>query len=69
MKVHGRITTFDEARGDGTFRSDDGEDFYFHCVVIANGSRTITVGARAEAVRCVGHLGRDELSDLNEVGF
>lgn len=41
-------------------RSESGEEFYFHCVVIADGSRTITPGARAQALRRVGHRGRDE---------
>jgi len=61
LKLSGRIASFDEARGDGVFRSDNDDEFYFHCVVIADGSRTITPGAPALALRRVGHLGRDEV--------
>lgn len=61
MKVLGRIASFDDARGDGIFRSDNGDEFYFHCVVIADGSRTIAPGVQAQALRRVGHLGRDEV--------
>ncbi|MBW4078684.1 MAG: hypothetical protein HIU84_09300 [Acidobacteria bacterium] len=67
MRLVGQIQSFDEARGDGAFLSDDGEEFYFHCVVITDGTRTIAVGARATAVRHVGHLGRDELSQLEAI--
>jgi cold shock CspA family protein len=58
--MEGRIESFDDARGDGTVRSDGGERFYFHCVEIADGSRTIDVGARITAQRGVGHRGHDE---------
>ena len=58
--MEGRIESFDDARGDGRLRSDAGEVFYFHCVAIADGSRTIDVGQRICAQRGVGHLGRDE---------
>jgi hypothetical protein len=42
-------------------RSDDGQLFYFHCVAIEDGSRTILVGVRAAGERHVGRLGKDEL--------
>jgi cold shock CspA family protein len=58
--MKGRIETFDDHRGDGLVRSDDGETFYFHCVSIADGSRSIAVGERVTARRGVGHLGHDE---------
>jgi cold shock CspA family protein len=67
LKTLGRITSFDDVRGDGLFQSDDGQELYFHCVVIADGSRTIDVGVRAKGVRRVGHLGRDELYDVETV--
>ena len=60
----GRIALFDDARGDGVFRSENGEEFYFHCVVIADGSRTIAPGTLARALRRVGHLGRDEVGHV-----
>ena len=58
--IIGVIESFDEHRGDGHLRSDDGVDFYFHCVAIADGSRSIPPGVRAEGRRAVGHLGHDE---------
>lgn len=54
------VTRFDEFRGDGVVTNDDGEEIYFHCVAIANGSRSINVGARVSIELQVGHLGRDE---------
>ena len=57
----GEVVTFDDQRGDGVFRADDGTEFYFHCVVIADGSRTIATGLPAQATRRVGLRGRDEV--------
>ncbi|MGD0852628.1 MAG: hypothetical protein ABSA07_04635 [Acidimicrobiales bacterium] len=65
--MRGRIEAFDEHRGDGLVRSDAGEGFYFHCVDIADGTRTITVGQRVSAKRSVGHLGHDEAAEIVEV--
>lgn len=62
--MDGVISSFDEVRGDGWFQSSSGEAFYFHCVTIADGSRTIPEGVRASARRCVGHLGVDEVCDV-----
>ena len=62
--ITGVVTDFNEARGDGWLTADDGTSFYFHCVVIADGTRTIAVGATAVARRAVGHLGRDEAADV-----
>jgi cold shock CspA family protein len=65
--VRGIVETFDERRGDGIIRSDHGERLYFHCVSIADGSRQIDPGARVEARRRVGHVGRDEVVDVTKV--
>ncbi len=40
----GEVTEFDARAGLGTIRSDDGTEFRFHCVEIADGSRSIEVG-------------------------
>jgi cold shock CspA family protein len=58
--MKGRVESFDDRRGDGLVRSDEGQGFYFHCVNIADGSRSIDVGQPVSAKRGVGHLGRDE---------
>ncbi|MGC2484643.1 MAG: hypothetical protein WA359_00155 [Acidimicrobiales bacterium] len=60
----GIVESFDDRRGEGVVRGDHGEHLYFHCVNIADGSRHIDVGARIEATRHVGHLGRDEARDV-----
>jgi cold shock CspA family protein len=42
----GRVTAFDDHVGSGTVVTDDGADSWsFHCTRIADGSRTIEVGA------------------------
>lgn len=41
----GTVSGFDESRGLGTVRAADGREFPFHCVEIADGSRTIVTGA------------------------
>jgi cold shock CspA family protein len=58
--VTGVVTSFDDHRGDGEIRSDQGESFYLHCVEIADGSRTIAVGARVSFVPRPGLLGEEE---------
>lgn len=44
----GTVTDFDDATGLGTVTDADGREFLFHCIEIADGTRTITVG---QAVR------------------
>jgi hypothetical protein len=67
VRVVGVIESFDDGRGDGVFLSDEGERLYFHCVTIANGTRHIDTGVRAEAERHVGHVGRDEVVAVTEL--
>ena len=44
--AHGTVATFDDVKGFGTVRDDGtGEEHFFHCTAIADGSRTIEVGA------------------------
>lgn len=65
--THGTVVAFDEARGDGWIVSDSGVRYYFHCVAIADGTRTIPVGAKVQGQRRVGLLGADELVDIYSV--
>ena len=44
----GKVTGFDPHRGLGTVLGDDGTEFPFHCVSIADGSRDIAVGEIVE---------------------
>jgi cold shock CspA family protein len=64
IEVAGFVESFDDRRGDGYIHGDDGEQFYFHCVQISDGSRSIPVGARVTAQRRVGRLGRDEVGHV-----
>lgn len=66
-QVHGVVSTFDEIGGWGNLRLDDTTELYFHCTAIADGSRTIPVGVRAQA-RCapVG-IGTWEVIDVTTV--
>jgi cold shock CspA family protein len=41
----GTVTAFDEPLGLGTITSEDGSEHLFHCIEIADGSRSIAVGA------------------------
>ncbi|MGH9021378.1 MAG: hypothetical protein ACRDV0_10240 [Acidimicrobiales bacterium] len=58
--MRARVVSFDAARGLGLLETDEGESLSFHCVEIADQSRSITVGARVSASRSVGRLGYDE---------
>lgn len=44
----GIVTAFDEEVGLGVVTAADGTDHPFHCIEIADGSRTIAVGADVE---------------------
>ena len=42
----GVVVDFDDDKGIGTVRSEDGRELFFHCTQIADGTRTIPVGAQ-----------------------
>jgi cold shock CspA family protein len=60
----GTVDTFDEARGLGTVRSDDGAVLGFHCTSITDGSRTIDVGRPVRFTVVAGPLGRWEAARI-----
>jgi cold shock CspA family protein len=60
-EVIGTVVSFDFEAGFGFLESADGQQWFFHCIDIADGSRSIAVGSVARGVRVVGRLGRDEL--------
>jgi cold shock CspA family protein len=62
--VTGVVTEFDEPAGIGTVTADEGGEHFFHCTAIADGTRTIEVGARVRFEVVPGRLGRWEASDL-----
>jgi cold shock CspA family protein len=62
--VRGTVETFDAQIGLGAVRGDDGRLYPFHCVQIADGSRTIPVGTAVRASIVAGHLGRWEATAI-----
>ena len=62
--MRGTVTAFDEHRGIGELTADDGATYPFHCTAIADGTRTIAVGAAVEFAVVAGHLGRWEAAAI-----
>jgi cold shock CspA family protein len=60
----GSVESFDEARGLGAVRADDGAVLPFHCTAIADGSRTIAIGLAVRFTIVPGHLGRWEAAGI-----
>ncbi|MDQ1397150.1 MAG: cold shock protein [Acidimicrobiaceae bacterium] len=58
--MKGTVVEFDEAKGFGAVRTDDGVELFFHCTQIAGGSRTIDPGTSVTFDVVAGHLGRYE---------
>ena len=61
---HGTVSAFDERRGLGEIVGDDETVYPFHCTVIADGTRTIEVGARVQFEIVPGRLGRWEAAAI-----
>jgi cold shock CspA family protein len=60
----GRVTSFDSDRALGTVTADEGTEFGFHAVAIADGSRDIEVGSRVTFLVRAGHRGLLEARGL-----
>ncbi|HEV7886236.1 MAG TPA: hypothetical protein VGO92_01670 [Acidimicrobiales bacterium] len=60
----GRVVQFDEAVGLGEVEADDGRRYPFHCVQIADGTRTIGVDAAVAFDIAPGPLGRYQATHL-----
>lgn len=60
----GSVSSFDHERGLGEVSTDDGTVFHFHCTAIADGTRTIDVGAEVRFDVIAGRLGRWEASGI-----
>lgn len=63
----GEVVAFDEARGIGTVRADDGSTLAFHCTQIADGTRTIPVGTQVRFELSPGSLGEWEATGLDPI--
>ena len=64
MSTDGTVVAFDAHKGYGTVRDGDGVEHFFHCTQIADGSRTIEVGAAVSYQVVPGRLGRWEAARL-----
>jgi len=64
----GVVTTYDDPAGIGTVTADEGDEHFFHCTAIADGSHTIEVGARVRFTVVAGRLGRWEAAALRPGG-
>jgi cold shock CspA family protein len=56
----GVVAEFDEPRGLGVVRADDGATFPFHCAALADGTRQVEPGTRVVFSVTAGHGGRYE---------
>jgi cold shock CspA family protein len=60
--VHrGTVSTFDDARGLGAVRTDGGHELFLHCTALADGTRTVAVGAHVACTVVAGRLGAPEV--------
>lgn len=55
----GVVTRFSDPEGLGDLTTANGETLAFHCVDIADGTRTIDEGTHVLFIRRIGHLGAD----------
>ncbi|MEA3078053.1 MAG: cold shock protein [Actinomycetota bacterium] len=63
----GVVVAFDEDAGFGTVRSAaDGRELFFHCTQIADGSRSVEVGAAVRFSVVAGHLGQWEAAGVEK---
>ena len=63
--MNGTVTEFGHDTGLGTVHANDGLDYLFHCVEIADGTRTIDVGTAVEFSR-LAKLGAYEAGCLKQ---
>jgi cold shock CspA family protein len=61
------VVEFDGMRGLGAVEGDDGTSHDFHCTRIADGTRTVRVGARVRYEIVPGSLGRWEAADIEVI--
>jgi cold shock CspA family protein len=62
--VTGVVTAFDGPRGLGEITAVDGTTYPFHCVAIADGTRSIAVGQAVDFDQVPGLLGPWEAGNL-----
>jgi cold shock CspA family protein len=64
----GTVASFDDPRGIGVVHAVGGAEYPFHCTAVADGSRTVAVGAEVTFRVAPGRLGRWEATELRAVG-
>jgi CspA family cold shock protein len=62
-RVTGVVVAFDDGIGRGLLRGEDGIEYGFHCLDIADGSRTIGIDTPVRA-RLAPRLGRWEVTEV-----
>ena len=67
-RATGVVADFDEERGIGEIEDEQGKRVFFHCVAIADGTRTIPTGTNVTYAVRAGHLGRWEAADIRPRG-
>jgi cold shock CspA family protein len=67
LSLRGEVSTFDAHVGLGTVRAEDGRELEFHCTQLADGTRTIDVGAAVRFEVVPGHLGRWEAARVEKL--
>jgi CspA family cold shock protein len=69
LSTSGTVVEFDDAAGIGRVRDDGsgGEERFFHCTAIADGTRTIAVGTKVTYEVRAGHLGQWEAAAITAV--
>ncbi len=65
--LHGVVARFDDPRGIGVVRADDGREFGFHCTAMLDGTRTIDEGAAVTFEVVAGNLGRWEATAIDRL--
>jgi cold shock CspA family protein len=68
MRTHtGTVVEFDPERGRGVVEDAGGERLDFHCTQVADGSRSVPVGAKVRFEVVPGALGRWEAAAVEVV--
>lgn len=68
MTVHsGTVVEFDEHKGVGAVERSDGRRLFFHCTAVADGSRSIAVGAKVAFQVAAGHGGHWEATSVTKL--
>ncbi|HEX6595454.1 MAG TPA: hypothetical protein VF045_00860 [Acidimicrobiales bacterium] len=65
--IPGQVEEFDEARGLGVVVTAEGDRYPFHSTAIADGTRTIPVGAKAVFRIVPGSSGRWEAGSVTRI--